>query len=344
MGKSYLIYMTEMFKSIKEFIKPEKKFSLENWIETEFKKDYDDQVRILNKLGLLELLPGKEEMGILGIDGKEYPLPTKEAIIAEIMKDKEKYETKMKQGFIQIQLTPFASPLEKLIETMKQQILRHEKAGKLFATKENLSDPDKKIPLNKDNPFDVSDNWIEPNAPQGKRGADVTGKCVYYPTLLKKEGHGGKTKDEMLKQQISNDDVFAGWSVILLEKNPNLPREGRGKTVEGREQIESNKTLEQYFNLLKTVRQYANEQGLTLEDWIIQFLTYLEKTNQVIDDYMGKGCICNLLASFNRFSGDFGSGFWNQYRKQALLMRGNPLSKRDDVGFRSAVRIGERKN
>ncbi|MFH0779877.1 MAG: hypothetical protein V1928_03390, partial [Parcubacteria group bacterium] len=105
--------------------KKETPFSLENWIQNEFTKDYNDQVKILDKLGVLELLPGKEAMGIVGIDGKDYPIPTKEQIIAEIMKDKEKYEMKMKQGFLQIQLTPFASPLEKLTMTLEKSILKH---------------------------------------------------------------------------------------------------------------------------------------------------------------------------------------------------------------------------
>ncbi|MFH0779636.1 MAG: hypothetical protein V1928_02130, partial [Parcubacteria group bacterium] len=225
-------------------IEHEPEFSLEHWIKTEFEKDYNDQVKILNSLNLLEILPNVGEMGIVGIDGKEYPIPTKEAIIAEIMKDREKYETKIKQGFAQIQLTPFASPLEKLTMILEKSILKHKQENKLFATKENPSDPDEELPLNEKEPLFVWENWIDPNAAQGMRGADVTGKCVYYPDKFDKEKHGGKKKQEILDEQAKDKDPFAGWNVILIEKNPNIPREGKGKTVGGRKQIEANQTPE----------------------------------------------------------------------------------------------------
>ena len=92
--------------------------SLEHWLATEFNRTYDKQVEILSKLRdrddqkLLEILPESGEIGIRGIDGKAYPLPTKEQIEQIIKEDREIYETKIKQGFTKIQLTPFAIPLE----------------------------------------------------------------------------------------------------------------------------------------------------------------------------------------------------------------------------------------
>ncbi|MFH0779908.1 MAG: hypothetical protein V1928_03570, partial [Parcubacteria group bacterium] len=142
-------------------------------------------------------------------------------------------------------------------------------------------------------------------------------------------------------EQAKDKDPFAGWNVILIEKNPNIPREGKGKTVGGRKQIEANQTPEQYLKLLQTAKQYANEQGLTLEDWLTQFLVYLEKTNQVIDDYAGKGSACYLLASFNKIARALGCGYWCQYKNQAGLRGSNPEHQFDPIGCRAAVGVGK---
>ncbi len=49
--------------------------SLDIWLATEFRAEHDRQYRILNKLGLLDILPESGEMGIIGLDNQEYPIP-----------------------------------------------------------------------------------------------------------------------------------------------------------------------------------------------------------------------------------------------------------------------------
>ena len=304
--------------------------SLDIWLATEFREEYDRQYRILNKLGLLDILPESNEMGIIGIDNQEYPIPSKETIEQEIKRNREVYETKLSQGFTEIQLTPFAIPLDNLISTLEQRIKEHHKQGKLLATKESPSDKDEPLDLDTNQPVYVWDEW---------KGSDIDGSGVYHPTSFDQTKHNGYTKAEVLKAK--EGLPLAGWNVLMVEPNKNIPRQGKGKTIGKRKQIETNQTPREYLKQLQTNPEYANEQGMTNEDWLTMFITHLEKTNQVIDDYSGKGS-ANFLAGSYKPSSDFlGYGNWNRDNRQAFLYRGNPGNRVSSTGLRSAVGIGQ---
>ena len=98
--------------------------ALDNWLNIKFKEEYNQQCEILKKLGLLNILPKSGKMGIIGIDGKEYPFPRKETIEQEIKNNREVYEIKLAQGFSQIQLIPFALSIDKLIEVLSRKRIR----------------------------------------------------------------------------------------------------------------------------------------------------------------------------------------------------------------------------
>ena len=57
--------------------KIEQKGSLE---ALKIKEQWGSQVKILSKLGILETFPDSKQLGIRGIDGKEYPVPKPEEI------------------------------------------------------------------------------------------------------------------------------------------------------------------------------------------------------------------------------------------------------------------------
>ncbi|MDD2758611.1 MAG: hypothetical protein PHD72_04600, partial [Patescibacteria group bacterium] len=80
---------------------------------------------------------------------------------------------------------------------------------------------------------------------------------------------------------------------------------------------------------------------LTNEDWLTQFLTHLETTNQVIDDYDGKGSTCFLAGTYNPASGLLGFACWNRGGRQAYLNGDDPGNRGVGYcGFRSAVGVG----
>lgn len=317
-----------------EQLRPE---TFEYYLDIGLEQQYRESAKILDRLGLLELLPESGEKGIRGIDGKEYPIPSLDSIKAKIKNNREKYQIKFNQGFTQIQLTPFGLPLELLAAKLEETILKHYKDGKLFSTKANPDDPDEPLELDANQPLFTWEKWVDKTKPLGEQGADVSGECVYHPSLFDQTNHGGLTKQQILDNQRHTADPFAGWEVKLLEPSLNIPREGKGEIKGERRQLEAGQTPEQYQKTLQTEKQYQNEQGLTNEDWITQFLIHLEKTNQVIDDFYGKGSACFLTGSFNCVSRYLGSGCWAHGNRRASLGRSDPRGQSPNDGFRSAV-------
>jgi len=309
--------------------------NFESWLNFDVPRQYQEQIQILNRLGLLDFIkienPIEMDKGIVGIDNQEYAIPSIQDIQKQIQENREKFETKRKQGFSEIQITPFALPLKKLIEIAKKQLLKHAQEKKLFIPKINLTDPDAPFDLDAENPFWKWD---------GYDNADTEGKIVYDPKTFDKTNHQGQTKKQILENQ---NQTFPGFRVTLQEKNSILPRVGKGKTISGRKQLETNLTPQEYLQKLQTDPQCQNEQGLTPEEWIIKFILNLEKTNQVLDMYDSNN---SHLGSYNYNLGGYFpasgsvSGAWcvRVYR-QARLSRYNPYNRNSDSGCRGAVGV-----
>ncbi|MDP2161173.1 MAG: hypothetical protein Q8K02_11860, partial [Flavobacterium sp.] len=174
----------------------EQPFNFENWLNIELPKQYEKEYKILVKLDLLGFLMEKLDDGIIGIDGREYPVPTLEQIQEVILANREKYESKMKQGFTKLQMTPFALPLRILIQTLERELLRHHKQGKLFAPKKNPTDPDVKLELDENKPVSIWNGWWDKE--NSKISKDESGEIIYDPKRFTEENHGGKTKQERL--------------------------------------------------------------------------------------------------------------------------------------------------
>lgn len=241
------------------------------------KDQWEAQVKALNETGVLELLPESQDIGVIGIDGKEYPIPTYQDILARITPEKLEFlAKKMEQGFSKLQLIPMAMPLDILIDRYKRELIKHSKAGTLLST-DGI-----KLDLDLDNPIYV---WEE------YKKADIEGKLVYHPERFDRENHGGSTKQELIDQ----GNV---WEIRLIEDTIDIPAQGQGQTLGGRKQLEANQSSNKYLRLTQEDPQYQKEQGLTPESWLVKAITRLHLTNQQIDDYQGKGKICYLLGSF----------------------------------------------
>jgi len=290
--------------------KEQESFNFEKWLELELPKQYNEKVKILNKLGLLEILPEAKDIGIVGIDGKEYVLPEMEEIQEKLEKNKEIFETKMKQGFTDINIVPFGLPLQKLINTMEKTILKHHQEGKLFAVRKNIEDENEtleKLELDTDKPVY---QW------EGYEKADTEEKLVYYPKEFSKENHQGQTKRDILNK--ANE----GFIITLQEKSPNIPGEDdKPEIIGGRERLRANKTPDEYLKLLQTEEQYQNEQGQTPEEWITKFLTTLKKHNQAIDDYEGNSKASFQLGAYFSSSDVVPDCLWSRDSRRARLNR-----------------------
>ena len=89
-------------------------------------KEYARCTRTLSKTGMVSLLPHAEALGIIGIDGKEYPVPSAEEVQDIFDRNKELIDRKASQGFTRLQLTPFGAPLSVLADRVKREILKHD--------------------------------------------------------------------------------------------------------------------------------------------------------------------------------------------------------------------------
>lgn len=332
---------------------PESEPTFETWVKVEIPAQYTEWMKTFQseQVNWLQLLPETETreacMGMVGIDGNEYPVPSLREVQAYIMKDREKYELKWNQGFTEMNMVPFALPLERMVASMESVILYHYremKKGnphiKLLGTKVNDTDPDEPLNLDLNKPVFTWDKWVDPHLPEGERGADVTGQCVYYPTALTTENHGGKTKQEILNQH--NDPQqeqtpFPGWKLEFVEQNKNIPRQGTAKTIGGRVQLEANHTPTEYLTTLNTDPQYQHEHPRTNESWITEFIHHLKTTNQVIDDWQGTGSANFLPGSWHPSSGSLGYAYWYRDDSRAGVGRFVPRNRDDNFGLRSAV-------
>src|SRR3989344_5405008 len=295
-------------------------------IETlKIKEQWGSQIKILSKLGILEIFPDSKNLGIRGIDGKEYPVPKPEEILKQLEAKKEMILEKMEQGFIKLIIEPFAYSFDALSEKYKKAIVQHHKDGKLLATKENPTDPDEKLELDTNQPLW---RWED-----GYSKCDTEDKIVYFPKEFG-ANHGGKTKKELLASDSSN-----AWRIWLVEDMPNIPREGKGKEVGKRHQLEANKQPKEYLELFRTKSEYKNESGLTPEADILYALTNLEEKNQVINDYQGKGLLSYQIGAYFPSSGYVPSSCWFRVGRQAYLNWDDPTDRLECYGVRAGVRV-----
>lgn len=208
---------------------------------------------------------------MIGIDGKEYPIPTQEQVVELFAHNRELAGRKVPQGFDRLELTPMVMPTPLLIDRMKTAILKHAAEGKMYQTKRSASDPFIPVRVNTEKHV-----WIWDTL----RQALDTDELVYFPQEYS-SNHRGQTKLEV----VNNGRICAvsGWSVGLVESLPIMPEQGQGQTLGGRRQLEIGSSPREYLQTLQT-EAYQGETGKTLEDFITKFLTHLEATNEVSND------------------------------------------------------------
>ena len=284
-------------------------------------KRWEENVRTLSSLGLLSIDTDTKLLGIRWVDGTHYPIPTP-AMIEERMRKDPVLAEKMAQGFDvkNFILTPFALPLDTLVAALgKATLAQYKKGGnKLTSTNGDT------LELNEDEPLWAWDQY---------KGADVNGSLIYHPQRFTKDNHGGSTKAELLKNPEN------AWRILLLEENPDIPREGKGKTTGGRKQIEANSTAAEYLSALQTDPIYRREQGLTPEDEIVHALIHLTEQQHIINDYQGPGTIPFLTGAYFPASGDVPCLYWDRDNRQWYLGRGDPQDRGGNCGFRPGVGV-----
>lgn len=264
----------------------------------DLKNQYQRQVEMLKDVGILKRL-STGKFGINGIDKKEYPLPDYQEIKTRIKEKAEVLKQKIDQGFSKLLLVPFGMSLDRLIERYQEVLWKHYEQKKLFVPIQNTENeptfPDN-LPFNqetieaiKNGSKRYEDIWQKKGSVYDKensalfvvenyQNADVNEILIYHPQQFLKYEHKGKTKEEILKEGKN------GFYILLVEDLPSIPQKNQGKILGGRKQIETGISPVECLKKLKN-KEYEQESGMTIEEYIIYAISYLEEKNQVIDYY-----------------------------------------------------------
>jgi hypothetical protein len=279
------------------------------------REQYEQQIKTLNETGILEILPDSQELGIVGIDGKGYPVPKYEEILTRITQERiELLTKKFGQGFTQLLIVPFGMALNTLIDRYRRELLEHDSRGTLLST------DGQKLELDRKNPIYVWDTYHD---------ADINGELVYEPQEFS-ENHQGKTKTQIIQEK-------GAWQVILVEDLPDLPSKGKGQTIAGRKQFEANQSSEEYLEAMQTDPQYQGEQGFNSETWLTLAIAYLHNQNSQIDDWRGQGKACLLTSCYLKSTGNVLSADWFRDHRHADLDRDLPSSQTSLSSTRTRV-------
>jgi len=339
------------------------------------KEQYETQRNLLDRVGILIPLKNGQrgiktsEMPRKGFGRKseilEIPFPTlsettarlKEANIREQGEPKGFIERKIDQGLKRLRITPFGMPLLTLVDLYEKKLVEKFDAGTLAYTKQNPLDPNETTELipqdkfDRDNPIYLSDEYKA-----GGKGADAAGTMVYHVQNFDPDPakHKGKTKSEILIA-----DPSRAWSITLAEESMHIPRaSGNPKSIGGRTQLDTSGTqihdyIEQgeptpcpseYLGAFHGTNEkntiYRGERGQTTEEQLTDALLFLEETNQVLDDWKGKGSINWATSSYFPKSGDKGrvpSFYWYRDFRQARLFWSVPVLRYGNCGVRSVA-------
>lgn len=294
-------------------------------------KQYDLSITALNRTGIITRLPRSKKLGVVGVDGKAYPLPTLEQLQDILTLNKELVDRKLQQGFTQLQITPIAIPVLQLMERVKTALLDHAAAGKINQTKQKSTDTDIPVLVNKDEQI-----WMWARV----RQILDTPQVVYFPQIFTREKHQGYTK----KEAIRNPQLCAvpGWSVGLIETIPIMPQPGQGKVIAGRKQLEAFSTPRDYLQALQNP-PYQGETGWTLEDFLTQFIVRLETSDQVSHDRIDNNALW-LLGMYLPYlmpkAQGVPVGYWSRKVGRKLYLSAHRTGNRFRMcGARTMVRL-----
>ncbi|MEI6090911.1 MAG: hypothetical protein WCR42_10695 [bacterium] len=272
------------------------KFNNIQEIENEYIRCYD----ILNRSGILSLLTNSNSVGVIGIDGNEYPIPTKEQVIELFENNDALVSEKIAQGFNQMELTPMAMSLPNLFDLLKSLIIRYSIEGNIYQTRCRAIDPFVPVRINSEKQV-----WIWDTLKQ----AIETEEIVYFPRNYSANHQG------LIKLDVINNSRFCavpGWSVGLVESYAKMSEQGLGERLGGRRQLDIGNSPREYLQILES-DVYNGETGKTLEDFIIKFITRLEEKNEVSNDrYDNNSMWCLGQYIKIKYGECVPTGWWNR--------------------------------
>ena len=288
---------------------------LEHLIE----KGYTSQIKSLQEINFLETKDNK--LGLTAIDNNFYEVPTEEAIKNHFLSIPN-IKQKIDQGFTRLLIVPFGSSLDSLREKTSNLILKHKKENNL------LAEDGSNLELNEEEPLYAFNDYIN---------ADKSGELLYFLERVGAENDYGKTKKDILFES-SSASPFPGYTILLIQENLSIPREGKGMVQAGRDQLEAGKSPDDYVDLLKANPVYSEERGMTPEDWLTLFATNLNQKNKVINRAaLATDSSIYLFGCCFRQTADVPYVGWYSDGRQASMDVGSSTFPEKNVGLSLAV-------
>lgn len=234
-------------------------------------REYKRCMAALKDAGILSILTRSKKLGAVGVDGKEYPVPTKEQILNLFEINRKLIQSKTSQGFKHLLLTPMSMPIPMLIDRLKETIIKHTSENKIYQTRRFNSDTLIPVHVNTKKPvliWEILRQVIDGN------------ELLYFPQDYS-GNPGGQTKFEVINNR--NICGVPGWSVGLIESLPFMPEQEKAESLKGRKQLPIGFSPREYLQILNT-KPYQGETGKTIEDFVTEFLIRLVTTNEVSND------------------------------------------------------------
>ncbi|MCR4429114.1 MAG: hypothetical protein NUV68_07275 [Caldiserica bacterium] len=296
------------------------------------KEQYPILIRALQDSGMLSFLPSSGKLGVLGLDNKEFPVPTSQDLERILSENRKLVYQKRKQGFTELLLTPLGMAFSRLIEITQSRIIAHAKEGKILKTRRNPNDPELFSKVRIDNPI-----WIWEKI----RLALDTPQLTYFPKEYSRGKHLGKTKKEV--GQDRSICPISGWSIGLIEPIFHSSPFGEGKEIFGRPQLMEEFSPREYLRIMQ-LPAYVGETGWVLEDFLTYFLIKLETTSRVSHDrwdenglWLTGSYLPNLIPRADIVL----VGFWDSFTGKLRISGHRTGNKFRGWGARSIVRLGK---
>jgi hypothetical protein len=294
------------------------------------KKEYTRCVTTLKRTGILAYLPKSNGSGVIGIDGKEYTLPTLEQVVEVFTHNTELVAIKVSQGFDRLEITPVAMAIPLLIDQMKAALLKHAVEGKTYQTRRSNSEPLIPVRVNPDKTI-----WLWDTMSQMLD----TDETVYFPKEYSSK-HGGITKLQVIQDR--RYCALPGWSIGLVENQPIRPALGQGLTLAGRQQLEIGLSPREYLGILQT-EGYRGETGKTIEDFSIEFLTRLVASHEISHDREDDNALW-LLGQYVKYVQEVKTdlvptGWWHREFGRLRLDAHRPSNKRCTHSWGAATTV-----
>lgn len=291
----------------------------------DLRKQYVLQVDILKRVMGLEVFEiersdgsTEEALFMNGIDTQRHRLPSFQEILIQMTEKRGILSKKFEKGFTKLLLVPFGMSLDEMIRRLRVYLFVY-KGGVLVSKIEGA------------NP--VLDQLVT--------NADELKKISYDPDKIEIEGNvsGGRVKSDILLEQNATKNWHDGWRIIFI-KPPDTQNDLEMMDRSGQERMSANDRIAQIINQVNDHKSDSfGEWGMTIEEWIVAFITQLEQTGTLLNQVGtvgGEACLTGATVTEGK---DVVVACWTQDMSAIHLMEYDIDEQYNIGGMHATVRV-----